>query len=182
MRPKLVAIKVSGGHLIPVIMRAAPRRSRWGRCRAGAAACRRACRGRRARRRGRAGYTVIPHSNSMTSPLPLVVARPVPLAMTRLRALRLPFFGRPAGLAGALWRSCGVSVGILVRAGAACVMAHPSLPAFSQVRGLTITAKLAPAPRLELGTCRLTEGCQSRGSRVSVTLSARLTCMRASMG
>jgi len=27
----------------------------------------------------------------MTSPLPLVVARPVPLAMTRLRALRLPF-------------------------------------------------------------------------------------------
>ena len=57
-----------------------------------------------------------------------------------------------------LWRSCGVSVGILVRAGAACVMGHPSLPALSQVRGLTITATLAPAPRLELGTCRLTAG------------------------
>jgi hypothetical protein len=30
----------------------------------------------------------------MTSPLPLVVARPVPLAMTRPRAVWLPFFGR----------------------------------------------------------------------------------------
>src|ERR1700742_383958 len=86
----------------------------------------------------RAGYTVIPHSNSMTSPLPRVVARPVPLAMTQLRAVRLPFFGRPTLLAGPLWRSCGVSVGILVRTGAACAMGIPSLPALSQVRGLAM--------------------------------------------
>jgi hypothetical protein len=45
---------------------------------------------------------------------------------------------RPTLLAGPLWRSCGVSVGILVRAGAACAMRIPSLPALSQVRGLTM--------------------------------------------
>jgi len=74
----------------------------------------------------------------MTSPRPRVVALPVPLAMTKLRAVRLPFFGRPALLAGPLWRGCGVSVGILVRAGASCAMEIPSLPALSQVRGLTM--------------------------------------------
>ena len=42
----------------------------------------------------RAGYTVIPHSSSITGPPPLVAARPVPLARTLPRAI-WPAFGRP---------------------------------------------------------------------------------------
>jgi hypothetical protein len=34
-------------------------------------------------------------------------------------------FNRPTGLAALLWRCCGVSVGILIRADAACVMRSP---------------------------------------------------------
>jgi len=72
----------------------------------------------------RAGYTVIPYSSSMTSPPPRVAARPFPLAMTVLRAVpAVVFFRRPAGRRTVPSRdACGDFVGILVRAGAACVM------------------------------------------------------------
>ncbi len=42
--------------------------------------------------------------------------------------------------------------------GVACDMEKPSPPALSQVKGLTGRTSEAPAPRLELGTCRLTAG------------------------
>jgi len=43
----------------------------------------------------RAGYTVIPHSSSITGPPPRVAARPGPLSRTLPRAVR-PAFARPA--------------------------------------------------------------------------------------
>ena len=81
----------------------------------------------------RAGYTVIPHSSSITGPPPRVAARPVPLASILPDAVRLDF----ACLAARPRAGCGDFVGILARAGASCAMGIPSLPALSQVRGLT---------------------------------------------
>ena len=59
---------------------------------------------------------------------------PAPRASCR-RAVRP---GRPAGRREAVRAGCVDFVWILVRAGADCAMRRPSLPAFSQVRGLTM--------------------------------------------
>jgi hypothetical protein len=70
----------------------------------------------------RAGYTVIPHSSSMTSPPPRVAARPVPSARARLRPVLGAFLGRPEDFTAGHGVSCGESVGILTIAASACVM------------------------------------------------------------
>src|SRR5215469_7852387 len=81
----------------------------------------------------RAGQTVIPHSSSITSPPPRVDSRPVPIATTAVRAGAAAFLARrQAGRA-----RFGPVVGILVRAGAACVMTLALFLPLSQVRGLT---------------------------------------------
>jgi hypothetical protein len=51
--------------------------------------------------------------------------------------------------------ACGDVVGILTTAGEACVMEKPSLPALSQVRGLTARTSLVGGTGLEPVTCRL---------------------------
>src|SRR5215472_10779 len=85
----------------------------------------------------RGGYTVIPHSSSMTSPPPRVDSRPVPAARTLARGGLLAVFARPTGRPGALRPGCEDFVGILTCAGAACVMALALFLLLSQVRGLT---------------------------------------------
>jgi len=70
------------------------------------------------------------------------------------RATRLAAGPRPSRLEALAGAGCGISVGILVRAGAIC-HGTPPLPAFTQVRGLTASA---PAIGLEPITCRLTGG------------------------
>ena len=59
----------------------------------------------------RAGYTVIPHSSSMTSPPPRVDSRPVPAARTCARAGLLAFFAARRQAVrhaqGRLWGFCG---------------------------------------------------------------------------
>jgi hypothetical protein len=75
----------------------------------------------------RLGYTVMPCSSSMTSPLPRVAARPLPLAKTGLRLVAGGFLARAdaratgdlATLPGA---GCGIFVGILKIVAGACVM------------------------------------------------------------
>jgi hypothetical protein len=81
----------------------------------------------------RAGYTVIPHSSSITSPPPRVAERPVLPART---AGRLAAFGRPAARAAPLRNGCGESVGILARTDADRAIVIISLPAFMQVKEL----------------------------------------------
>ncbi len=101
-----------------------------------------------------AGYTVIPHSNSMTSSPPRVESRPVPAAITLGRA-GAPLFpalralpGRPrldCGDSGGTVvrgtdrpavprRSCGEPVGILARLGAAIVIRDTLFLPYAQVR------------------------------------------------
>jgi hypothetical protein len=65
-----------------------------------------------------------------------VVTRPVPLTSDRPDAVRPGF----ACLETRLRASCGDFVGKLLRGDACCAMAIPSLPALSQVRGLTMEA------------------------------------------
>jgi hypothetical protein len=103
------------------------------------------------------GYTVIPHSSSMTSPPPRVAARPVPPARAGLRPVAKVFLGRPEGLAARRGASCGESVGILKIAAGACLM---GLSLFLRLcrRELTTAALDAPRPRLERGTYRLGGG------------------------
>src|SRR6185437_6764628 len=74
--------------------------------------------------------------SSITGPPPRVAARPVPLASILPGAVRLDF----ACLATRPRAGCGDFVGILAHAGASCAMGIPSLPALSQVRGLTMYA------------------------------------------
>ena len=69
---------------------------------------------------GPGGYTVIPRSNSMTSPPPRVDSRSVPVPRTLARAWAPVFFARPASPATSPRGGCCEIVGISVCALAAC--------------------------------------------------------------
>ena len=86
----------------------------------------------------RVGYTVMPYSSSMTSPPPRVAARPVPFARTR------PATRRPALTRSGLPRA---SCGDFDDRGRCPRHGIPSLPAFPQAGGLTVTARFGSRDR-----------------------------------